>query len=618
MGFPDVPGALAVDVISDTVSARPGARQRASSGRGRAPDRRSCAPQVCPWCYIGKRRLEKAMAHFPVRRPHPLACRADCAQAGQPDLPGPRAGAEVPGQVAPLPAQPAGQRDGDHQAGVLQRQVRRGARQGHDPLHDGTRGPTPRSRPPAAPVPEPAAVQEVFHAEGIQNSFTGKTGNSFNSHRLIALAGRQGPQVQDALINALFKAYFEEVRCWSRSCLLCAGSCQAHLPPGSQAAAHMRPLLPQGKFINDPEVLLEAAQQAGLESAEKAVRDPEEGREQVSAGGPEACTCIRACSCEPTGCTQPCRASTSHAAGRRCSRSWSAAARSALAGAASAACPTSSSRWASACRPGTSLLHPHVQRASECGAVAAGRRQPPDGRLLPRASTTSAGPRRPTRWCRSLASSPRSTSLGLQPPERFFHRPLGASLVPSHARLSGCTACCTITWTERFLVSRLQVSGKPLIKLAAEKQHRRPQPCCRLTASVRLLDRADTPSMMAALSASTSLPPNLAENLSGCHRSCSARSRFFLASGLCGSPGAHACSEALPPSPAWWWWAAGLLRSNGQTWSRAPCSTAGRRTWAPQSSTSSSRCASSGCTGKGMSPRPAGIAWDTKVPHRTS
>ena len=48
-----------------------------------------------------------------------------------------RAGPEVPGQVAPLPAQPPGQRGRHHQAGLLQRKVRRGARQGHDPLHDG-------------------------------------------------------------------------------------------------------------------------------------------------------------------------------------------------------------------------------------------------------------------------------------------------------------------------------------------------------------------------------------------------------------------------------------------------------------------------------------------------
>ena len=37
------------------------------------------------------------------------------------------------------------------------------------------------------------------------------TGNSFNGHRLVAAAGRQGPEVQNRLMEELFKAYFTEV-----------------------------------------------------------------------------------------------------------------------------------------------------------------------------------------------------------------------------------------------------------------------------------------------------------------------------------------------------------------------------------------------------------------------
>ena len=121
------------------------------------------------------------------------------------------------------------------------------------------------------------AVQEVFHAEGIQNSFTGKTGNTFNSHRLIALAGRQGPLVQDKLVNALFKAYFEQV---SSCCLLELLLCCA--VPDAEISV-------QGKFLNDPKVLLEAAQIAGVDDAEKVVADPDAGREQVR--------CLRTCVC---------------------------------------------------------------------------------------------------------------------------------------------------------------------------------------------------------------------------------------------------------------------------------------------------------------------------------
>ena len=52
----------------------------------------------------------------------------------------------------------------------------------------------------------------MFQTEGIHYTLNGKTGNTLNSHRLIALAGRQGTEVQDRMVNSLFRAYFEEVR----------------------------------------------------------------------------------------------------------------------------------------------------------------------------------------------------------------------------------------------------------------------------------------------------------------------------------------------------------------------------------------------------------------------
>lgn len=39
----------------------------------------------------------------------------------------------------------------------------------------------------------------------------GLTGNTFNSHRLIAFAGRQSPETQDRAVEELFKAYFTQV-----------------------------------------------------------------------------------------------------------------------------------------------------------------------------------------------------------------------------------------------------------------------------------------------------------------------------------------------------------------------------------------------------------------------
>ena len=39
----------------------------------------------------------------------------------------------------------------------------------------------------------------------------GQTGSTLNSHRLIALAGQQGLDKQDKVVEALFRAYFTEV-----------------------------------------------------------------------------------------------------------------------------------------------------------------------------------------------------------------------------------------------------------------------------------------------------------------------------------------------------------------------------------------------------------------------
>lgn len=46
----------------------------------------------------------------------------------------------------------------------------------------------------------------------------GQTGNTLNSHRLIALAGQQGLDKQDKLVELLFRAYFTEVRLPSFCC----------------------------------------------------------------------------------------------------------------------------------------------------------------------------------------------------------------------------------------------------------------------------------------------------------------------------------------------------------------------------------------------------------------
>jgi predicted DsbA family dithiol-disulfide isomerase len=58
-------------------------------------------------------------------------------------------------------------------------------------------------------------VQETFAQEGLQYNIDGMTGNTLDSHRLIAHAAKEGPERQNALVEGLFKAYFTEVRSFS-------------------------------------------------------------------------------------------------------------------------------------------------------------------------------------------------------------------------------------------------------------------------------------------------------------------------------------------------------------------------------------------------------------------
>ena len=58
--------------------------------------------------------------------------------------------------------------------------------------------------------------QETFKSEGLDYTMDGLTGNTLNSHRLIAYAGQQGVDVQDRVVEQLFKAYFTEVLLLSR------------------------------------------------------------------------------------------------------------------------------------------------------------------------------------------------------------------------------------------------------------------------------------------------------------------------------------------------------------------------------------------------------------------
>ena len=116
---------------------------------------------VCPWCYIGKRRFERARA----KRPAELAIEWRPFQLN-PDMP----------------------------AEGVDRQRYMVAKFGSEERVAEIFG----------------AIEEAGEADGIRFAFDriARTPNTVDSHRLIALAGAKG--VQDRVVEALFHRYFEQ------------------------------------------------------------------------------------------------------------------------------------------------------------------------------------------------------------------------------------------------------------------------------------------------------------------------------------------------------------------------------------------------------------------------
>lgn len=114
---------------------------------------------ICPWCYIGKRRFEKALAQ--------------------------QAGGEISVGWRPFQLNPDMPREGMERAEYLR--LKFGDRAGGK-MYD--------------------AVVEAGRGEGIPFDFAAikRTPNTLDAHRLIRYADRQG--LQDALVEALFQAYF--------------------------------------------------------------------------------------------------------------------------------------------------------------------------------------------------------------------------------------------------------------------------------------------------------------------------------------------------------------------------------------------------------------------------
>jgi predicted DsbA family dithiol-disulfide isomerase len=121
---------------------------------------------VCPWCYVGKRRFEKALARFDDRDEVQIVHRS-------------------------FQLNPAAPRDvASNRREMLMQKYRL--------------SPTQAAEMDARMTQTAAGEGLEFHLEG---TFTG---NTFDAHQLMHLADAHG--LQDAVIERLYRAYFSEQR----------------------------------------------------------------------------------------------------------------------------------------------------------------------------------------------------------------------------------------------------------------------------------------------------------------------------------------------------------------------------------------------------------------------
>jgi predicted DsbA family dithiol-disulfide isomerase len=121
---------------------------------------------VCPWCYVGKRRFEKALARFDNRDEVQVVHRS-------------------------FQLNPAAPRDTtSSRREMLMRKYRRSA----DEV-----------------IEMDARMTQTAAAEGLEFNLEGTlTGNTFDAHQLVHFADAHG--LQDAVVERLFRAYFTEQR----------------------------------------------------------------------------------------------------------------------------------------------------------------------------------------------------------------------------------------------------------------------------------------------------------------------------------------------------------------------------------------------------------------------
>jgi len=149
---------------------------------------------ACPWCYVGKRRLEAALATFPHRSDVEVVWRAFELDPSAPHAAAPAAGASYAERLA----RKYGKRVADAEA-MIQHLV------------------------------------SVAAADGLEFRFDRiRPGNTFDAHRLVHLAHERG--VQDAVKERLLRAYMTEGEAMSDPATLLRLAAEAGLDPDEVSA----------------------------------------------------------------------------------------------------------------------------------------------------------------------------------------------------------------------------------------------------------------------------------------------------------------------------------------------------------------------------------------------
>eukprot|EP00850_Spirogloea_muscicola_P006573 SM000031S11582 [mRNA] locus=s31:493266:495505:+ [translate_table: standard] len=180
---------------------------------------------VCPWCFVGKKRLEEAIKQ--------TQDKYDVEVQWHPFLLNPKA-----------PKEGVDKRNyyiskfGESRVPSMEGQMKEVYKEPSDSL--------------------PCLLShQQFSAYGLDYSLGGKTGNTLDSHRLLEYAAKQGLDKQNALVDELFKKYFSE----------------------EKYIGDRRPSVHTNR-----EVLIAAADKVGIKGAREYLEDDNAGLKEVKMG----------------------------------------------------------------------------------------------------------------------------------------------------------------------------------------------------------------------------------------------------------------------------------------------------------------------------------------------